>query len=52
MISFKRLGQIADLMTEWEGRIADELELTEADVIEIKRDNAGSFKQQKYSCTL
>ena len=32
----KHLGQIADSMCEWEGRIADELELKNADVAAIK----------------
>lgn len=31
----KHLGQIADLMTEWEGRISEELQLTPADVANI-----------------
>ena len=35
-------------MTEWEGRIADELELAEADVAEIKHDHVGNLNQQKY----
>ena len=35
----KDLGQIADSMYEWQGRIADELKLTPADVagIELKQ---------------
>ena len=28
----KHLGQIADSMTEWQGRISEELQLTQADV--------------------
>ena len=35
-IDFKHLGQIATSMVKWEGLIADELELTEADVAAIK----------------
>ena len=34
----KHLGQIADSMSEWEGRIADELGLKNADVAAIKND--------------
>ena len=33
------LGQIADSMSEWEGPIANQLELTPADVSAIKADN-------------
>ena len=32
----KHLGQIADAMYEWEGSIAEQLELTKADVAAIK----------------
>ena len=32
----KHLGQIADKMYEWEGPIAEQLELTKADVAGIK----------------
>lgn len=32
----KHLGRIANLMSQWEGIIADELELTSADVSTIK----------------
>lgn len=32
----KHLGQIAESMYEWEGRVADELGLTTADVAKIK----------------
>ena len=31
----KHLGQIADSMTEWEGRISEELQLAPADVASI-----------------
>ena len=34
--SSKHLGQIADSMTEWEGTIADNLDLTPSDVKAIK----------------
>ena len=40
------LGQIADLMAEWEGRIADELGLTSADVAAIKEEYPGKLKLQ------
>lgn len=32
----KHLGRIASSVVKWEGRIADELELTEADVATIR----------------
>ena len=35
----RHLGQIADSMSEWEGPIAKQLELTPADVAAIKADN-------------
>ena len=35
----RHLGQIADSMSEWEGPIANQLELTPADVAAIKADN-------------
>ena len=35
----RHLGQIADSMNEWEGPIANQLELTPADVAAIKADN-------------
>ena len=31
----KHLGQIADSMYEWEGAVAEQLELTEADIAAI-----------------
>ena len=42
----KHLGQIADSMSEWEGRIADELGLTKADVNHIKSKHAQDLKLQ------
>lgn len=36
VISTKHLGEIADELYGWEGRIADELGLTEAEVAAIK----------------
>ena len=34
----KHLGQIADAMYKWEGRIAEELELTDTDTAKIKTE--------------
>ena len=45
-IQQKSLGQIADLMAEWEGQIADELGLTLADVAAIKKKYPGELKLQ------
>ena len=42
----KHLGQIADCMAEWEGRIADELGLTFADIAAIKKKHPGELKLQ------
>ena len=42
------LGQIADVMVDWKGRIAEELGLTDADIADIKHDNCSDLKQQKY----
>ena len=44
----KHLGQIADAMYEWEGRIADELGLSVVDVAEIKLKHPSSLKLQTY----
>ena len=42
----KHIGQIANSMAEWEGRIAEELELTEADIADIKMQYPSKLKQQ------
>ena len=42
----KHLGQIADSMAEWEGRLADEFNLTESDVAAIKTKYPGELKLQ------
>lgn len=42
----KHLGEIADSMYEWKGKIADELRLTRADVAEIETRNPHEIKQQ------
>ena len=44
----KHLGLIADVMREWEGRIADELMLTEAEVENIKEKHRNKLNLQKY----
>ena len=44
----KHLGQIADAMYEWEGRIADELGLSVVDVAEIKMKYSSNLKLQTY----
>ena len=36
----RHLGQIADSMAEWEGRISDELGLTEATVANIRKQDS------------
>lgn len=43
----KHIGKIADFMSEWEGRIADELELTYAERTEILEANRGKLGNQK-----
>ena len=40
------LGQIAELMVEWEGRIIDKLKLTDSDVAAIKTKYPGELKLQ------
>ena len=42
----KHLGQIADSMYEWEGAIAEQLELTRADIAAIKAEYPGKLKLQ------
>ena len=44
MVEF--LGQIADAMYEWEGPIAEQLELTRADVAAIKSKYPGELRLQ------
>ena len=44
----KHLGQIADAMYEWEGRIADELGLSLVDVADIKLNNPTQLRLQTY----
>ena len=40
------IGQIADAMHEWEGQLAEELGLTDADVAEIKTECPKKLKLQ------
>ena len=42
----KHLGQIADSMYEWEGPIAEQLELTRADVATIKTEHPNKLRLQ------
>ena len=42
----KHLGQIADSMTEWEGRISEELRLKPADVASILKKHPNNLKLQ------
>ena len=42
----KHLGRIADSMTEWEGRISEELKLTPADVASIHTKHPRNLKLQ------
>ena len=44
----KHLGQIVTCMREWEGEIADELGLTQADVASIKSEYPSNLKLQMY----
>ena len=42
----KHLGQIADAMYEWEGSVAEQLEMTRADVATIKTKYPGELRLQ------
>ena len=42
----KHLGQIADAMYEWEGPIAEQLELTNVDIAAINKKHPGELKLQ------
>ena len=48
VIDPKHLGRIADAMYEWEGRIAEELGLDQADVRTIKTRHQNEHKLQMY----
>ena len=43
----KHLGEIADSMTEWEGKISEVLQLTPADVAEIQNRYPNKLRLQK-----
>ena len=42
----KHLGQIANYMYEWEGPVAEQLDLTPADIATIKAEHPGKLKLQ------
>ena len=42
----RHLGRIADFMSEWEGRIAEELDLKSSDVSAIRTRYPGDLKLQ------
>ncbi len=44
----KHLGMIADSMVEWEGPIADELQLSPADIAMIKGKYPANLRLQRY----
>ena len=44
----KHLGQIADAMYEWEGPIAEQLELTRADIAAIKTEHPNKLELQTW----
>ena len=44
----KHLGQIADSMGEWEGRVLDELGLSEADVADINLKCCGQGSKARW----
>ena len=46
VLSDGSLGKIADSMYEWDGPIADQLELSPADVAAIKMEHPGKLKLQ------
>ena len=43
----KHLGEIADSIAEWEGKIAEELGLTDADIANIKCQWPSDHRMQK-----
>ena len=42
----EHLGQIAESMYEWEGSVAEQLSLTQADIAAIKAEHPGKLKLQ------
>ncbi len=49
VIPNRKLAELALKITEWEV-LAPHLELTEEDIVEIKKDNTGFYKEQKMCC--
>ena len=47
IVEYKHLGQIADSMNEWQGRIAEELGLASPDVENIKHKYPHDLNLQK-----
>ncbi len=45
-VQMRHIGRIAESMVEWEGLIADELELTPADVADVKTKHPQKLKLQ------
>ena len=43
----RHLGEIADLMSEWEGQVSDKLKLRPSDVEEIKTKYPQKLRLQK-----
>ena len=46
MVPFHQLGQIAESIKEWEGKISDKLKLDECDIEAIKTQHPGKLKLQ------
>ena len=44
----KHLGRIADLITDWDGAVADNLDLTDAERNDIRESNPAKPKQQRF----
>ena len=42
----KHLGQIAEKMYEWEGPVAEQLDLTQADIADINVKHPNKLRQQ------
>ena len=46
--ALKHLGEIADFMDEWEGKIAEGLKLSPADIAAIKLKHPSNLRLQMY----
>lgn len=46
--ALKHLGEIADFMDKWEGKIAEGLELSPADIADIKLKHPSDLRLQMY----